>query len=228
MHPATVLTAAACAWLAVIAANQPWVSAGVLLAALLAGTIAAGSLSVVATTAALSVPTALSMVLIHAPYGHHRIAPLLTSDGLILAAVLALRFSALMACMLAAAAALKVADVAKWLQASRLGHKAAYVVGASLQSLPQGAHAVRAVRDANRLRGVRTRWNTVVPQVIVPVIARLLTQGTQRGEALAAIGFDRPGPRTVLEPVADTRRGGWLRWALLLATLSAIGAVLWT
>jgi len=141
------------------------------------------------------------MLVIHAPYGQHRLAPLITSDGIALAAELALRFGALMACFLAAVAALKVSDVAKWLQSSRPGYKAAYVVGTSLQFLAQGRLVVQAVRDANKLDGVRVRPRNVLPRFIVPVISKLLTQGAQRGEALSAIGFDRPGPRTLLVPL---------------------------
>lgn len=228
MHPSTVLTAAACGWLIVVAVNRPWASAAVLAVALALGTLVARGISVVATTVALSLPAAASMVLIHAPYGEHRVAPLLTSDGLVLSGALSLRFAALMGCVLASAASLKVADIAKWLQGSRLGYKVAYVVGSSLQSIPQGAQAVAAVRDANLLAGVKIGVHTVLPRLVIPVIARLLTQGAQRGQALAAIGFDEPGPRTVLEPVDNP---GWqraLRWAMVVATLAVCGVALWS
>ena len=165
------------------------------------------------------------MVLIHAPYGTDRFFPLLTSDGLLLSGHLSLRFAALMGCIVAAASMVKVSDVAKWLQASRLGHKAAYVVGASLQSLPEGARAIAAVRDANRLSGVQVSIRNVASRVIFPVIARLLTQGAQRGQALAAIGFDRPGRRTVLVPVPDSLAQRIVRWALPI--ISVFGVLLW-
>lgn len=218
-HPATVLLAAACGWFLVVAVNTLLSSALILSLSLVLGTWAARSVAVIATTLALTVPAALSMVLIHAPYGVHHIAPLLTSDGLALAGSLSLRFAALMGCVLAAAAALSVAEVSKWMQVSRVGYKAAYVVGASLQSLPQGRQAMAAVRDANRLAGVKIGLRNVGPRVIIPVIARLLTQGAQRGHALAAIGFDEPGPRTLLQPVPDSAAQRALRWFLVLATV---------
>lgn len=219
--PATVLLAAACGWFLVVAVNTPLSSALILSLSLVLGTWAARSVAVIATTLALTVPAALSMVLIHAPpYGEHRIAPpLLTSDGLALAGSLSLRFAALMGCVLAAAAALSVSEVSKWMQVSRVGYKAAYVVGASLQSLPQGRQAMSAVRDANRLAGVKIGLRNVGPRVIIPVIARLLTQGAQRGHALAAIGFDEPGPRTLLQPVPDSAAQRALRCFLVLATV---------
>ncbi len=95
----------------------------VLIMWLILGTIASRSIAVVATTTVLALPAAASMALIHAPYGTARIFPLLTSDGLLLSGQLSLRFAALMGCIVAAAAMVKVSDVAKWLQASRLGGK---------------------------------------------------------------------------------------------------------
>ena len=226
IHPATIFSAAASTWFLVVAINQPWLNFVLLSVWLICGTIWSRSISVVATTAVLALPAAASMVLIHAPYGDNLLAPFLTSDGLWLAAELSLRFAALMGCILAAAAALKVSDVAKWLQTSRFGHKAAYVVGASLQSLPQGAATVAAVRDANRLAGAKIHLGNVAPRVILPVIARLLTQGASRGHALGAIGFDTPGKRTVLVPVPDSKFQQVLRWTL--PVFSILGAVIWS
>lgn len=220
IYPATAIVAAGCGWIVTMAASSPVVSAGVLATALALGTWQSRSVSVLATTLVLSLPAAASMLVIHAPHGEQSLGPLLTYDGLILAGQLALRFGALMACFLAAVAALHVTDMAKWLQTSRLGYKTAYVVGTSLQFLAQGRSAVQAVRDANALEGVRLRLSNIVPRFIVPVISRLLTQAAQRGEALAAIGFDRPGPRTLLEPLEDSAAQRRIR--LALALLSAV------
>ncbi|MFS2056319.1 hypothetical protein ACEN8K_46940, partial [Variovorax sp. CT11-76] len=71
--------------------------------------------------------------------------------------------------------------------------------------MPQGAHAWRCVREANQLAGITITWRNTISRVIIPVIARLLIQGTQRGQALAAIGFDQEGKRSLLRPVADSR-----------------------
>ena len=168
LHPATVVTIAACGWLLTLALNTPVASASVMLVALACGTVSTRNASVILTTIALSVPAALSMLVIHAPYGDTPVAPLLTADGLILAGSLSLRFCALMACFIAAMAALRIADIAKWLQVSRVGHKVAYVVGSSLQTLPQGAHAWRCVREANQLAGITITWRNTISRVIIP------------------------------------------------------------
>ena len=119
-------------------------------------------------------------------------------------------------------AALRIADIAKWLQVSRAGHKVAYIVGASLQTLPQAAHAWRCVREANQLAGITVTWRNTISRVIIPVIARLLTQGTQRGQALAAVGFDQEGQRTLLRPVADSMVSRVLRFVIPLVSLVVV------
>lgn len=222
LHPATVVTIAACGWILTLALNTPVASASVMLVALASGTVSTRNASVILTTLALSVPAALSMLVIHAPYGDTPVAPLLTADGLMLAGSLSLRFCALMACFIAAMAALRIADIAKWLQISRAGHKVAYVVGSSLQTLPQGAHAWRCVREANQLAGITITWRNTISRVIIPVIARLLIQGTQRGQALAAIGFDQEGQRSLLRPVADSRLSRVLRFLIPLVCLAVV------
>ncbi|WP_246818228.1 hypothetical protein [Corynebacterium sp. HMSC071F07] len=83
-----------------------------------------------------------------------------------------------------------------------------------------------AVRDANRLAGAKIHLGNVAPRVIIPVIARLLTQGASRGHALGAIGFDTPGKRTVLVPVPDSKFQQVLRWTL--PVFSILGAVIWS
>lgn len=170
-----------------------------------------------AATLGLSFPTALSMVLIHAPYGHQPIAPFLTADGLTTAGILTVRFAALMGCILAAVTMTNVVDVAKWLQTSWVGYKVAFIVGTALQFLPEGRRAVDKINDANFLAGRPLKRH----QLAIPVIAKLIVQGTERGAALAALGFDRPGKRTLLRPVPDRRAEKAFRIAVV------IGTVLW-
>ena len=227
LHPATVVTIAACGWFLTLALNTPVASASVVLIALACGTASTRNASVILTTVALSAPADLSMLVIHAPYGDDQVLPLITADGLALAGNLTLRFCALMSCFIAGMAALRIADIAKWLQVSRAGHKVAYIVGASLQTLPQGAHAWRCVREANQLAGISVTWRNTISRVIVPVIARLLTQGTQRGQALAAVGFDQEGQRSLLRPVVDTMVSRVLRLVIPLISLALVIAK-WT
>lgn len=221
LHPATVLTAAGCLWLIVVIANTPVISAAVIALCMLL------TPRIVPLLAALGLPACLSMLLVHAPYGSLPVTepfaiPLLTVDGIRLAGELALRFGALMACMLAAGARTDIVEIAKWLQTTRVGYKVAYIVGSTLQYIPAGQAAVRAVRDANALAGRRITVVNMVHTLVIPVIARLLITGAQRGQALSAIGFDVPGPRTIMRPVADSRAQRIIRWLLPLTVVGAL------
>lgn len=204
--------------------NRPWVSAAVIALALAAGTARVRNASLVVAVGALALPVALSMLLIHAPYGAARIAPLLTADGLAVAGVLTLRFVALISSLLAARTFFTVADLAKALQAVPGGNRMSYLAGSTLQLFPQGAARVRVVRDANVLRGRPVRANTVVPHLIMPVLTELLTTGAARGQALETAGYDLEGRRTVLRPVPDSPWQRAVRWGFPLLCL---GVAVW-
>ncbi|SDS20627.1 hypothetical protein [Corynebacterium timonense] len=225
MNPLTVLSLAASGWIAVMGVNHPAFSAAVAAVALALGTVKAKSASVIAAVAALSVPAGLSMALIHAPYGSERIAPLVTADGLAVAGELAVRFVALMSCVIAAMAFVRIPELVKALQVAPGGNRLAYIAGSALQLLPQGARTATVVREANRLRGRRIGVRTVVPHVVLPVLAELLSGGASRGMALETAGYDLPGSRTVLRPAADSPAQKALRW---LAPVCAVAVVAWT
>ena len=224
MNPLTALAIGASGWILVLGLNRPEVSLAVLAMAVVLGTWRTRNVALIAAAALLAAPVAASMVLIHAPYGEHRIAPLLTSDGLATAGELAARFTALIASLLAAVAWSRTPDLAKALQAAPGGNRIGYIAGTTLQLGPQGAHRSRIVRDANHLKGERITVKTVVPNLIMPVLTELLTQAGARGQALETAGYDLTGPRTVLHPVHDSRIQ---RAARILIPLACLGVVLW-
>ena len=224
LNPLTALVIGASGWILVLGLNSPVASLAVIAIALIAGTWRTRNPSLVAATAVLAAPVALSMLLIHAPYGEHRIAPLLTSDGLADAAHLAARFTALIACLLAAVAWIRTPDLAKALQAAPGGNRLCYIAGTTLQLGPQGANRARITRDANRLKQRPITTKTVVPHLIMPVLTELLTQAGARGQALETAGYDLTGPRTVLRPVHDSPAQ---RAARILIPLICVAVVLW-
>ena len=224
LNPLTALVIGASGWILVLGLNSPAASLTVLAIALLAGTWRTRNPSLVAATALLAAPVAASMLLIHAPYGEHRIAPLLTSDGLADAAHLTARFTALVACLLAAVAWMRTPDLAKALQATRGGNRIGYIAGTTLQLGPQGAQRIRVTRDANRLKERSITAKTVVPNLIMPVLTELLTQAGARGQALETAGYDLTGRRTVLRPVHDSSAQ---RAARILTPLACLAVVVW-
>ena len=222
LHPLTVIIIGVSAWVAAWAISWPLLHAAIIALGWLAGIAGSRSLAVPATSIALSIPAGLSMLLVHAPHGEHQIAPLLTSDGLVTAGELALRFCALMTALLAAMANVHIPDLLKALQHLGLHHSVVYVLGASLQLLPQASALISEVATANRLARRKVTLTTVIPHMIIPVITRLLTRGADRGIALQGMGYDAPGRRTVLYPVRAHR------WEILLRLTfpaAAIGLV---
>ena len=224
LNPLTALAVGAFGWILALGLNTPQASLAIIAAALAAGTWRTRNPSVVAATAILAAPVAASMVLIHAPYGEHKIAPLLTSDGLADAAHLTARFTALVACLLAAVAWTRTPDLAKALQSTKGGNRIGYIVGTTLQLGPQGAHRARITRDANRLKQRPIKAKTVVPHLIMPVLTELLTQAGARGQALETAGYDLTGPRTVLHPLHDSTLQ---RAARILVPLTCVAVVVW-
>ena len=203
LNPLTWLVLALSTMAAVLIVDDPRFSTLVAALALTLATAGTRSLATLLGALALTVPTGLSMLLIHAPHGSVPLAGPVTGDGLALAADLTLRFLALMSTLLAAMALIRVPDLVKAVQASPLGHRTAYILGASIQLLPQGRAVVAAVRDAQRLRGRRIGARAIT-RLAVPTITQLLSTGTRRGLALETAGLDLPGRRTVLRPVPHT------------------------
>ena len=120
MNPLTILSFAASAWILILGVNNPWLSAFFLVAALLWR-------RVLVPTALLVLPMALSLAVIHIPFGHAH-----------LAAELALRCAALVAVALAAFSTFTVADLAKALQTTRAPANLSYILSSALHILPEG------------------------------------------------------------------------------------------
>lgn len=225
-NPLSWLVLAASTWILVLGVNQLWLSALVVAVSQVGAMIRLRNLSVLLATSVLAIPVSLSMVLIHAPFGTEVLVPLLTTDGLVVAAELSVRFIALISAFLACASVIRLPELLKSVQVHPwLGARLAYILGAAVQLLPQGREALSAVRDANQLRG--RGMSAPVPaakNVAMPLITRLLTAGATRAIPLEVAGMERRGTRTVLRQVSDPRREQILRWCLPLV---AIGVVIW-
>jgi len=133
MNPLTILSFAASAWILILGVNNSWLSAFFLVAALLWR-------RVLVPTALLVLPMALSLAVIHIPFGHAH-----------LAAELALRCAALVAVALAAFSTFTIADLAKAMQATRAPANLSYILGSALRILPEGRATFEKVRYAQHL-----------------------------------------------------------------------------
>lgn len=199
MNPITSVSLAASTWIVVLGLNQMWVSVLVILVSQLVAVLRLRNLSVAAATLALTLPLGLSMVLVHSPFGQDFIIPFVSRDGLLLAAQLTLRFCALVSAFLAASCGFTVPELVKSLSfAPRL----AFVVGSTVQIVPQAKDAFGAIRDANKIFGRKTRGPIkAVKNLALPLIIRLLNAGAARAIPLEVAGLDVAGRKTLLVPV---------------------------
>ncbi|QDZ42350.1 energy-coupling factor transporter transmembrane protein EcfT [Corynebacterium sp. sy039] len=204
INPLTALVCGFSSWILILGINHFALSLVVIASAWIIGVAATRNFSVVFSSLMLSLPFAFSVLIIHAPYGEYHILPFVTSDGLLVSAQLSLRFCALMAAVLSAMTFSSVPLLVKAIQATNINHKLSYILGATLQFLPQATQAVQAMKEARILAGYKSKISIYIG-MLIPVIVYVLSQGAQRTLALDLAGVDRPGPRTILRPVPDTK-----------------------
>lgn len=105
----------------------------------------------------------------------------------------------------------------------------AFVVNASVQTVPAMAERAEAIVAAQRARGLDTQGGPVsrvrglVP-IVGPVVLGAINEVEERSMALEARGFTRPGRRSLLWAPPDDERQRALRWSIVLVLLVATGA----
>jgi energy-coupling factor transport system permease protein len=110
-----------------------------------------------------------------------------------------------------------------------LPNQIAYIVVTTLQIVPTFQARASAILDAQRSRGLETegplpvRLRAFAP-LVGPLILSSLMEIEERAIALEARAFNRPGRRTSLVTLADSRLQALARWLMLLAGLALIVA----
>jgi energy-coupling factor transport system permease protein len=110
-----------------------------------------------------------------------------------------------------------------------LPNQIAYIVVTALQIVPTFQARARSILDAQRSRGLETEGPLTVrlrafAPLVGPLILSSLMQIEERAIALEARAFNRPGRRTSLVALHDSRAQALLRWALAAAALALIAA----
>ncbi len=108
----------------------------------------------------------------------------------------------------------------------------AYILGSSLQIIPQMQDKGRAIMEAQRARGLETEGSLLrraraLPHLLIPLVLGSLVEMEERAIALEARAFRAPGPKTVWRPPLDSTPQRWLRRVLVLLTVLLIGTSLW-
>ncbi len=104
----------------------------------------------------------------------------------------------------------------------------AYLLAATLQSVPRLQARAGAILDAQRCRGLPvggSLWNrakAVVP-LSIPLVLGALAEVDERALALEARGAGSPARHTPLNPPPDSMVDRAVRWSLLFVVLLALG-----
>jgi energy-coupling factor transport system permease protein len=102
----------------------------------------------------------------------------------------------------------------------------AFVLSASMQFVPVLAKRAASIRDAQRARGIPLEGalETVrhFPALAGPLLIQAFKLADELAEAMEARGFGAPDRRFRNEP-----RFRWADWLVAIASLTALGAVVW-
>jgi energy-coupling factor transport system permease protein len=204
----------------------------VLLPALIAGV--AGSL--VRTTMLLSLPIAISAVLVNVfffPGGQTvllQIGPITaTAEGLAFALEILARILAISGAITLFYLTTRPADLVVDLERRGVSARVAFVANASVQTVPTMVERAGHITAAQRARGLDTegsvwrRLQGLLP-IVGPAILGSISEIEERAMALESRGFTRPGRRTLLWHPPDSGRQALARWLLLAAGIGVLVA----
>jgi energy-coupling factor transport system permease protein len=150
----------------------------------------------------------------------------------------ALRFSSRLLTGLGAATLLMMVtrpdELMRGLVEHGLPNQIAYIIAAALQIVPTFQARAHAILDAQRSRGLETegpitvRLRALAP-LVGPLILSSLMEIEERAIALEARAFTRPGRRTSMVTLQDSRLQALARWTMLLlgVALIAMRATVW-
>ena len=199
----------------------------VLLAVLVPAIAAGVAAPLIRTTLLVSLPLAISAVLINVfvfPGGQTvllQIGPFTaTAEGLAFALEILARILAISGAITLFYLTTRPADLIVDLERRGVSARVAFVANASVQTVPTMVERAGQITAAQRARGLDTEasiWKRVqglVP-IVAPAILGSIAEIEERTMALEARGFTRPGRRTLLWHPPDSTRQALARWLLV-------------
>jgi energy-coupling factor transport system permease protein len=201
----------------------------VLLAVLLPGAVAGILPRLLRTALLLSLPIAVSVLIVNLffyPAGREvllQLGPIrATAEGLQFAVETLARIGAISGAITLFYLTTPPSELVLDLERRGVAARVAFVIIASVQTVPAMVERAAGITAAQRARGLDTEGNLwkrirgVVP-LAGPVLLGSLAEIEERTMALEARGFTRPGRRTLLWHPADSRAQAVSRWLLLTA-----------
>ena len=216
------------------------IAAGVVLPAVIAGELR----RLARTALLLTLPLAVSILVVNVlffPGGRDllfQLGPIrATFEGLAFALETLIRLAAISGAVTLFYLTTPPSDLAVDLERRGASPRLAFVVNASVQTVPAMVERAASITDAQRARGLDTEgtiWNRlrgIVP-LAGPVLLGSIAEVEERTMALEARGFTRPGRRTLLWHPTDSTAQRWARWLLvasvpILITARILGWLTW-
>lgn len=190
--------------------------------------------NLVRTSLLLALPIAVSALLVNvfffpgAETELLRIGPVVASaEGLRFALEILARIMAISGAVTLFYLTTRPAELVIDLERRGMSARGAFVVHASVQTLPAMVERAVQITEAQRARALDTegsvlaRLRGVVP-IVGPVILGSIAEVEERTMALEARGFTRPGRRTLLWTPPDSRAQAVARWALVGALAALV------
>ena len=234
MHPFTALALTALVITNTTALGQWSVSCAVIVLALIVAVIRHCVGKVLTLSAAIVVPLAVSLFMIHGLATHegHVVAKFwfftLTNHGLETMGLLLARTAVLVVVGMLALISIDRHQLIAAIDLTKVPPQIGYLVAATLGLLPQLQARQQAISQAQALRlgtgrGVRATLRSIRLQA-VPLVLSSLQEGSAKAPHLAARGFGSSGPMTRLREVPDSLSQKGIRYIAL--ALSILGPII--
>jgi energy-coupling factor transport system permease protein len=203
---------------------------------LLPGAIARSLGPVVRDATLLSLPLALSVLLINVflyPDGTTvlaRVGPFeLTAEGVAFAVLVLVRVFAIASALVLFSRTTRPSELVASLEAHGAPARLTFVVHQALVLVPRLRERAAIVASAQRARGLDAEssiWRRAraLLAIAAPTVLGAIEDAEVRTLALEARGFARPGPRTLLWTARDTSVQRIVRWLIVLSVATLLAA----
>ena len=173
---------------------------------------------------ALSLPLAVSAVVVNVLFSTGT-----TAEGITLAAEVVLRVLTMAGAAVLFYATTRPAELVGSLQYHGVSARLTFIIHNAVAMIPRLAERAREVTDAQRARGLDTEGNWLrrsrgVIALASPTVLGAIGEVETRTLALETRGFTRPGQATVLRVPADSALQRAARWGALVGLVALVAA----
>jgi energy-coupling factor transport system permease protein len=234
LHPLTKLVMAFAMLLLALGANNPWLPLGLYGTLVCVAALARVARAFVRRSLRTVLPFAFSLFVIQSLFFGEggtvlaRLGPLaISGEGVWFALAGSARILTIAGALLLVLITTHPSALLAGLVQKGVPPQLAYVIGSTLQLVPQLQARAQQIGDAQRARGLRTDGSLVrraraLVALAGPLVIGALVDVDERTLALEARSFNAAGPKTSLRDVPDTALDRMLRWGTVLLLLAVV------